>query len=199
MLRSKLACVAMLSVIAANAMAQDYACPPTPNSYSASNCWHNYWVMWRRNNIWPEPFIYPDRASICNFNTAQINKGWEAQCLLGEPHFEADGTKLSPAGMTKLRSILTQAPMQYRNVYVQRGMTEEITAHRLAAAQQASGEVMSGPVPEVLVSNMQLNSMPADYVNGVNTWFGGYMQGIAKPQPTAFTNDSNSSGGGGSP
>jgi hypothetical protein len=151
--------------------------------------------MWRRNNVWPEPFIYPDRASLYNFNAAQISKGWQAQCLLGEPHFEANGSKLSPAGMTKLRWILTQAPMQYRDVYVQRGMTDEITARRLAAAQVAAGEVVSGPVPEVLVSNLPLNSMPADYVNGVNTWFNGYMQGITKPQPTAFTPDASSGGG----
>ena len=169
-------------------MAGDFA-----EQNSGGGAWHNFWTVWHRNNAWMEPFVYPDRASICNVNELQIAKGWQAQNLLGEPHFDPDSNKLSPAGLTKLRWILTQSPAQYRNVYVQRGINDEVTAKRLAAAQLAIGEVARGPVPEAMVSDLQLNNMPAEYVNGVNTWFNGYMNGISKPQPTAFQTDASSS------
>jgi hypothetical protein len=159
--------------------------------------WNNYWRDWHRNNCWMEPFVYPDRASVWNFNAAQINKGWQAQCMLGEPHFEADGTKLSPAGMAKLKMILQTAGG--RPVFVEQSWSEETTAHRLQSTQQAVATLARGPGSEVLVSNMPLTTSPADQVNGVNTWLTGYMQSMPKPKPTAFSDDGSSGGSGGSP
>jgi hypothetical protein len=159
---------------------------------SGGGPWNNYWRDWHRNNCWMEPFVYPDRASVWNFNSAQIAKGWQAQCMLGDPHFEPDGSKLSPAGINKLKMILQTG--QPHPVFVERAWSEDTTVKRLEAAQQAVATLSRGPT-EVLVSNMPLTTTPADQVNGVNTWFTGYMRSIPVPKPTAFQDDAAGSGG----
>ena len=166
---------------------------------NATDPWNRFWTDWHRNNCWTEPFVYPDRTSVCTFFDAEIAKGWQLQCLLGDPHFEPDNSKLSPAGIYKLRAIL-QNPSMAHPVFVERTWNDETTSKRLAAVQRAVAEMTRGPMPEVLVSNTPLSSAPADQVNNVNTWLTTYMQTMPKPAPKAFTTDANSSGGGsGSP
>jgi len=191
MLRQRLALAITITLLAGSkAVAGDYA---------GSDCWQNFWTDWHRNNAWMEPFVYPDRASVGTFMEAQIAKGWQTQSLLGEPHFEPDNSKLSPAGVYKLRAIL-QNPSLAHPVFVERTWSDETTSKRLAAVQRAVAEISRGPMPDVLVSNMQLHSTPADSVNGVNTWLSAYMQGMPKPTPRAFqNNDSGSGGSSGSP
>jgi hypothetical protein len=174
---------------------QAFAGDPSDNS---GNWWENFKTDWHRNNCWPKPFVYPDRASVVNFNMAQINKGWQASNLLGAPHFDADGSKLSPAGMTKIRMILTQNPTQYRNVFVERGLSDEVTSKRLAAAQQAVNELARGPYSEVVVSDMALPTSTAESVNAANTWLTTYQQSFPKPTPQAFQNADSSGSGSGS-
>jgi hypothetical protein len=184
MLRQRLALVITLTLLAAaKASAGD------PN---ATDPWNRFWTDWHRNNCWMEPFVYPDRSSVGNFMDAQIAKGWQLQCLLGDPHFESDNSKLSPAGLMKLHMIL-QNPGLSHPVFVERSWDEGATSKRLAVVQQAVSNLSRGPAPEVLVSNMPLNSAPADYVNNVNNWLTGYMHGIPKIQPRAFTTDDSSS------
>jgi hypothetical protein len=178
-------------------LALPFARGASAGDVSGGGPWNNYWRDWHRNNCWMEPFIYPDRASVWNFNAAQINKGWQAQCMLGDPHFEADGTKLSPAGMAKLKMILQTA--QGRPVFVERTWSEESTAHRLESTQQAVGMLSRGPATDVLVSNMPLTTSPADQINGNNAWLTRFEQSIPPVKPTAFQDDGSSGGSGGSP
>jgi hypothetical protein len=144
-----------------------------------TNSWRSFWTDWHRNNCWPEPFVYPDRASVWCVVDAQVGKGWQLQNLLGPAHFEPNGERLSPAGMAKLRNILTQNPSDYRTVFVERAWTEEGTARRLDAAQQAVSRLVQGPMPEVLVSDSHFIGTPADYVNTINTK---WMQNLPDPK-----------------
>lgn len=162
------------------------------------DCWHNFWTDWHRNNCWMEPFIYPDRQSVITYMDAQIAKGWQVQCLLGDPHFEPDSSKLSPAGIYKLREILRNPAMPHP-IFVERTWNDETTSRRLGAVQRAVAEISRGPMPDVLVSNSQLYTTPADQINLTNTWLTGYMQGIPKPVPKAFQNDASGSGGSSGP
>lgn len=163
----------------------------------AGDWWTNFWTDWHRNNAWTEPFVYPDRASVCHMNELQIAKGWQLQNTLGDPHFEADNARLSPTGMSKLRWILTQNPAQYRNVFVQRGLSDDVTTKRLAAVQQAAAEVARGPFADVIVSDTPIPTTQSETVVINNAWLTSYMQGIPKPAPKAFTSDASSSGSGG--
>jgi len=163
----------------------------------AGDWWTNYWIDWHRNNAWMEPFIYPDRASVCNMTQLQIAKGWQLQNTLGDPHFEADNGRLSPSGMSKLRWILRQNPAQYRNIFVQRGLSDEVTTKRLAVVQQAAAEIARGPFADVIVSDTPIPSTPAEAAVINNAWLTSYMQGMPKPAPEAFTGGASSSGSGG--
>jgi len=168
----------------------------TGASAMAGDLWTNFWTDWHRNNAWMEPFIYPDRASVCNINELQIAKGWQQQNTLGDPHFEADNVRLTPTGMSKLRWILTQNPAQFRNVFVQRGLTDDITTRRLAVVQQAAAEIARGPFADVLVNDTPMPSSSAQAVVIENAWLTSYMQSIPHPQPRAFTGDGGMGGGG---
>jgi len=164
----------------------------------AGDFWTNFWTDWHRNNSWMEPFVYPDRASVCHMTELQIAKGWQLQNTLGDPHFEADNVRLSPAGVSKLRWILTQNPAQARNVFVQRGLSDDITTRRLATAQQAAAEIGRGSFSEVLVSDVPLPNTPARNIVATEAYLAGYLQSMPKPAPKAFTGDISGGSGGGS-
>ncbi len=165
---------------------------------SGPEWWRNYWTSWHRNNCWPEPFIEPDEASVCTMFSCEIVKGWEMQNLMGEPHFTPDNSKLSPAGMIKLRWILTQNIPEYRLPFVERGFSDDITARRMAAVQQGCGELMPSVAPRVAVSEMRMMCTPSDSVTTTNDWFAKYMRSIPNPQLPAFqSNNGGASGGGG--
>ena len=167
--------------------------------YREGDPWHNYWVDWHRNNCWPEPFIGPDAASVCAAFRADIVKGWEQQNLLGDPHFEPNNSKLSPSGMIKLRWILTQNPPEFRAPFVEPALTDEVTARRVAAAQQAAIELAPSMPVNVAVSDMRMFTTPSDYVTGVHDWFGKFMKAIPNPQIQAFQNTTSTGSTGGGP
>lgn len=167
--------------------------------YHTGDPWHNYWVDWHRNNSWPEPFVEPDAASICAAFRADIIKGWEQQNLLGDPHFEANNNKLSPSGMIKLRWILTQNPAEFRTPFVERTASDEITARRVAATQQAAIDLVPSMPVNVAVSDMRMFTTPSDYVTGVHAWFGNFMKTIPDPQIQAFQNSTSTGSTGGGP
>ncbi len=182
MSRKYFALVAVISLIAATpADARDWF----------TNGWHCFWTDWHRNNCWPEPFIYPDRASVWAPYTTEIAKGWQRQNLLGEHHFEPDGLKLSPAGVNKLHWILTQNPPEFRTVFVERSFSDDTTAKRLDAAQQAAVDYTRGALPDVVVSDMRTMGTPAEYINAVNSKF---MADIPDPKlPPPMSIDTGSS------
>ena len=140
-----------------------------------TNAWRSFKTDWHRNNCWPEPFVYPDRASVWKIVDAQATKGWQSQNLLGPGHFEANGERLTPSGLAKLRTIFTQNAPEYRAVFVEQGWTPEETAKRLDATQQAVANLVQGPMPEVLVSDMHPIGTPAEYINAVNAKYPHYL------------------------
>lgn len=85
------------------------------------------------NCQWPSLYIPPARSAINSAYCAMIANGWRRQNLLGEYHFEKDSNQLTTAGKLKAKWILTQAPQDRRNVFVERGATQEETDARIAA------------------------------------------------------------------
>jgi hypothetical protein len=162
--------------------------------------WRSFWTDWHRNNWWPEPFVAPDAADVCATFHAEVLRGWEQQNLLGDAHFESDNSKLSPAGVTKLRWIMTQNPLEFRMAFIERATTEDITARRLAAAQQAAAEIAPSAVANVAVSDMRMFTTPSGQVLGINAWLVKYQSTIPAPSLPAFQSSGSSggsSGGGG--
>jgi hypothetical protein len=151
-----------------------------------TSCWRGFWTDWHRNNCWPEPFVYPDRASVWHVVDAQVAKGWQMQNLLGPSHFDADGERINAAGMAKLRTILTQSPAQYRAVFVERTWTNDATMKRVDSVQQSIARMVEGQMPEVLVSDSHMIGTPAAYTNAVNTSFYQNLPPVKLPPPQSI-------------
>ena len=130
------------------------------------SCWDRYWATWRSNNIWPMQWVGYDRTAVCTPLNMQSEKGWHRMNLLGSYHFSAATNQLNQAGERKVRFILTQQPPERRVIFVERGLTQNMTASRVDAVQQAAvGVLPSGELPEVADTSMILEGWPADDVD----------------------------------
>ena len=130
------------------------------------DCWDRYWATWRSNNIWPQQWVGYDRMSVCAPLSLQAEKGWHRMNLVGSYHFSAGTNKLNEAGEHKIRFILTKQPPERRIIFVERGMTQNMTAARVDAVQQSAVAMLpGGALPEVAASNMILEGWPAEDVD----------------------------------
>ncbi len=147
--------------------------------------WARCEVDWHRNNCWPEPFVRPDRAHVTTFNASVEAAGWHRQNLLGAHHFTPDSTALSTSGQLKVRGILTQAPHQYRTVFVERSVNRDLTAARMDAVEQyASNWLPDGLVADVQESHQFVEGSPAPMVDYINVRFRETLPVPQLPTPT---------------
>jgi hypothetical protein len=111
----------------------------------------NWWQRWKRdyhrNQCWPEPFIAGDRAAVIEpFNLMAAN-AWQRQLLLSDYHFVQGTTELNDAGKHKLAWIISKAPAQRRAVYVERLLSDKMTAERMIAVRRAMAVVAPDYAP----------------------------------------------------
>ena len=124
-----------------------------------------------RNKYWPEPFIMQDRAYVAAPFVVMTRKGWEEQNLMGDNYFKENG-ELNESGQLKVRWIMTQAPIGFRTVYIERANTPQSTAERMEAARKFADRIaIGGEVPDVRESNMMVHGWPADYSDMILTKF----------------------------
>lgn len=134
--------------------------------------WTSIATDYKRNNLWPQPWIGPDRSSVYAPMTVMVAKGWARQNMLHEEHFEPNSDELSEAGRMKVETILSITPPDYLAVYVPRAATPELTAQRIAHVQQFVAEQPDNDHPvQVVESRMRRNSYPADYVDQIDRAF----------------------------
>jgi len=171
----------------------------TASSARAENEWDDFWASvktdWHRNNEWPHPFVEADIAAANAPFAVMIANGWQRENLLSEEYFDGETKRLTSAGRNRIRTILLQSPPEHRVVFVQRDLTDDVTAQRLDAVQQAVAAMLpQGSLPDVLVSNMTPASRSADLVNAE-------LKSYASSAPTARLSGAHaggsSSGGGG--
>lgn len=142
------------------------------------------------NVQWPRVYIPPARRSVCATYNAMVNNGWRRQNLLGNYHFDKETNELTTAGKLKVNWILSQAPVQHRNVFVQRGNKELQTTARIAAVHEHAGG-MSPSVGQVDVNDTHIVA-EGHLASSVDSIFVGYEANRLPPVlPT-------STGGGGS-
>jgi hypothetical protein len=133
-----------------------------------STC-HDIHHAWHVNNMWPQPYIAPDRRAVKEPLAIMYARGWQRYNLLGEHHFEEGQMKLTPAGLLKIKAILVNSPPQYRTVYVEKGRTRAITDGRVDAIQQAIVDMqVDGPLPGVMASDLIVEGWSSEYADGVN-------------------------------
>jgi hypothetical protein len=127
---------------------------------------------YHRNEVWPWPFVCPDRVAVREPFCMMIDNGWRRQNLLGPHHFQPETNKLTVAGELRVRWIMTQAPPNRRSIFVERSLEPEITAERIAVARDYAAQVaLEGQVPQVFDTHLQSEGRPASVVDGTNVRF----------------------------
>lgn len=140
-----------------------------------------------KNKAWPWPNICPDRVSARAPFALMVRNGWRRQNLLGEHHFEAGGDKLTRAGELKVHWVMTQAPRNFRQIFVERSIDPSVTSNRIATAEQYATRVaLPGDTPEVHDTRLISEGRPADVVDYINVSFREAMPTPALPEGTAW-------------
>ncbi len=153
--------------------------------------WDNAYHDFRRNVEWPEPFLQPDRAATVAPFSLMIANGWRRQNLLSDYHFLDDGSQLNLAGETRLRWILTQQPPNRRTVFVQRGLSQDLTVARLGMVQRTADKVYGNRgTALVLESDLPNDGWPADDIDATTRQLM-----ATRPDPRLSSTSSSSSGG----
>ncbi len=148
-------------------------------------------------NSWPNPYVGWDRAAQRAPYPGMIANAWRRQNLLADYHFGADGAQLSEAGQSKIRWILTEAPVEHRTVFVRRGETPQQTASRMDAVKEYALKVApEGGPPNVIESNVGPAGYPAGWPGGKNPTLNQKFQGYY-PAGAYVPGGKKSSGGGG--
>jgi hypothetical protein len=163
--------VASALLVMAMDSAATQAQQPCGNRYQTS-CAQQYRARYDANVQWPRSFIPPARQSVSSTYDAMVNNGWRRQNLLGDYHFNAETNELTEAGKLKVNWILSQAPPQRRNVFVQRARHEMETSERVTAVHQYAGSMSPG-VGTVSVNDTHIvaEGHPASTVDSMFTGY----------------------------
>jgi nitrogen fixation protein len=131
--------------------------------------WSRFKKDTHRNNYWPEPFATADRLAVREPFAIQTNNGWRLQNTIGDVYFEPDTQELNLAGQMKVKWVLTQSPMSRRTVYVMAATSDDVTMIRVDSVQRAiSRYVPKGELPEVLLTDRDINGGSGDYYDAVD-------------------------------
>jgi len=162
-----LRCLAFLMVVAGVFSAADSAEAQWFEEFK-----HNFKRDFRRNAMWPEPFLQADRnAVMCPF-AIQTANGWRRQNLLSDYHFNEATNQLTLAGESKLRYILTQMPRTRRTVFVQQGHAISVTEARMHSVERAAEQIVPpGMIAQVVESNLPNEGWPAADIDAVTRKF----------------------------
>ena len=157
--------------------------------------WDDFWcgckADYYANKEWPTPFVELDRQYAVAPYAVMIAKGWERQNLIGDNFFDPNTQRLNYAGVSRVREILLQAPPEHSGIFVARDLDEQVTSQRVLAVQQAVAAALPrGPLPAVVVSNMQAEGRLASIVSAE---FDANVKAIAQPRIAG----SRGAGGGG--
>jgi len=162
--------------------------PPFPRPTGEPQHWHH---KFHHAHYWPYPYNSQDEAYVRGMIETQTTNGWVGACTLQEYHFD-DNHQLNSAGRGQLYWILTQAPPQYRTVYVAQGMSPQIAQVRLENAQASAREFLpDGSVPIVLRSG-SIYGRPAEEIDYLRR-----LELQSTPRPRLFTVGVTSRGSGG--
>ncbi len=142
------------------------------------------------NEMWPWPYVCPDRISVREPFAIMVNNGWRRENLLGAHHFVPETNQLNAAGQLRVQWIMTQAPPDRRNIFVERALDPNVNTQRMAAVRDYATQVaMDGRAPQIAQTNLIFEGRPASVVDATNTKFQ-----QAMPVPVLPAAQSTSSG-----
>ena len=164
---------------------------------SAQAGWHEFWdrvhLDFHRNNNWPQPFSSVDRRATRAPFTAMVASGWRRQNTLGMHYFDRETQALNEAGERRLHWIMTNAPDQYRTVYVAQSHLAEESEKRIDSVQTILAKQLPGEsLPPVIPVTLEPRGWPAEYIDTITRKS---TQTIPEPRLPGFQ---QAGGGGGS-
>jgi hypothetical protein len=184
----------------AGAVAVAAAVPAYANWYKSTchGCygWSHHWhANYHANRYWPEPYVLPDRMAVKSPICYMEARGWQRYNLLGAHHFEEDQSRLNPAGLLRVKSIMANSPPQFRSIYVERANDPSVTSARIDAIQQGIVSLnLDGALPPVQASDMVVEGWSSEYVDAVGRKFNASI-----PTPMLRPSSGGSSGSSGGP
>jgi hypothetical protein len=127
---------------------------------------------YHRNEAWPWPYVCPDRVAVREPFCMMVDNGWRRQNLLGPHHFNSDTSKLTTAGELRVQWIMTQAPPNRRSIFIERSLSPDITAQRVAVAREYAAQVtVDGQLAQVTDTHLLSEGRPASVVDATNVRF----------------------------
>lgn len=127
---------------------------------------------YRRNVLWPWPYVCPDRVAVREPFAIMVTNGWRRQNLLGSHYFDPVTQQLTTAGELHVRWVLTQAPPERRQLFIERSIDPAVTAERVAATRQYASLVSpDGQMPPIYETNLMAEGRPATMVDMTNVRF----------------------------
>jgi hypothetical protein len=137
------------------------------------------------NQMWPWPYQCPDRIAVREPFCLMVNNGWRRQNLLGAHHFNPDSNQLTTAGELRVQAIMTQAPIDRRNIFIERSLNADMNAARLTAVRDYAAKVSTdGQTPLVEQTYLISEGRPAAVVDATNVKFMQAMPAPVLPEPT---------------
>ncbi len=147
---------------------------------------HGYYV----NEMWPWPYVCPDRIAVREPFCIMVNNGWRRENLLGAHYFNPETNQLNAAGELRVRWIMTQAPPSRRNFFVERELEPKVNTERVAAVRDYAAKFAAdNRAPQVAETNLMSEGRPAAIVDFTNTKF---QQSMPIPALPAAQNTSTS-------
>src|SRR4051812_24195955 len=163
MRRTLLAAAAAVVVIASAQQASAVCCDET--AMYVKQGYHT-------NQMWPWPYVCPDRVAVREPFAIMVNNGWRRQNLIGAHHFLPDSNQLNAAGQLRVQWIMTQAPLDRRSIFVERSLDQTVNNQRIAAVQEYATQVaLDGRTPPVSQTHLASEGRPASVVDFTNTKF----------------------------
>jgi hypothetical protein len=137
------------------------------------------------NKMWPWPYVCPDRVAVREPFCIMINNGWRRQNLLGPHHFNPNTNQLTTAGELRVQWIMTQAPPERRNIFVERTLNQDANTERLATVRDYATKVSTdGREPLVAETALMSEGRPASVVDATNVNFQKSMPAPVLPAAT---------------
>jgi hypothetical protein len=134
--------------------------------------YHYVKLGYHRNAAWPWPYVCPDRDAVREPFRVMVDNGWRRQNLLGQHHFNPETNRLTTAGELRVHWIMTQAPAERRNIFIERSAQPDVTTERLAVVREYAAQVsIDGQEPQAFESHLVSEGRPASIVDATNVRF----------------------------
>lgn len=124
------------------------------------------------NEMWPWPYVCPDRLAVREPFCMMINNGWRRENLLGAHHFIPETNQLNSAGQLRVHWIMTQAPPNRRDIFIERSLDPNVNSQRIAAAREYALKVsIDNRLPQIVETSIMFEGRPASFVDATNVKF----------------------------